>query len=100
MDALSEPNLGVEWKTGEHWSIGINGGIKPWPRWLAWDWDAANETHWRNFIVSPEARYYVNEVFKGFFVGADAVYTHYNVGRVSTPFSIFPACRFSKAQIS
>lgn len=98
MDALSEPNLGVEWKTGEHWSIGLNGGLKPWPRWLAWDWDAANETHWRNFIVSPEARYYVNEVFKGFFVGADAVYTHYNVGRVSTPFSIFPEVENNRLQ--
>lgn len=90
LDALSEPNLGLEWKTGEHWSVGVDAGLKAWPRWLAWDWDAANETHWRNFIVTPEVRYYASEVFKGFYVGADAVYTHFNVGRVSTPFSLYP----------
>ena len=90
VDALAEPNLGLEWKTGEHWSIGLDGGLKPWPRWLAWDWDASNETHWRNFYVSPEVRYYARQVFQGFFVGGDALYTHFNVGRVQTPFSIYP----------
>ena len=98
VDALAEPNLGLEWKTGEHWSVGLDGGLKPWPRWLAWDWDASNETHWRNFYVSPEVRYYAREVFQGFFVGGDAIYTHYNAGRVSVPFSIYPEVENNRLQ--
>ena len=89
-DAVSEPNLGLEWQTGEHWSVGVDAGIKAWPRWLAWDWDNQNPTHWRNFAVVPEVRYYVKEVFQGVFFGADALYTHYNVGNVPTPFHMYP----------
>ena len=90
-DAVSEPNLGLEWQTGEHWSVGVDAGLKAWPRWLAWDWDQQNSTHWRNFAVVPEVRYYVKEVFQGVFFGADALYTHFNVGKVPTPFHIYPA---------
>lgn len=89
-DAVSEPNLGLEWQTGEHWSVGVDAGLKAWPRWLAWDWDQQNPTHWRNFAVVPEVRYYVKEVFQGMFFGADALYTHYNVGNVPTPFHMYP----------
>lgn len=89
-DALSEPNLGVEFPVGEHWSVGGDFGLKAWPRWLAWDWDNTNPTHWRNFAVVPEVRYYLNEVYQGFFAGADALYTHYNVGAVPTPFHMYP----------
>ena len=89
-DAVSEPNLGVEFPVGEHWSVGGNAALKAWPRWLAWDWDADNATHWRNFAVVPEVRYYLNEVYQGFFAGADAIYTHYNVGAVQTPFHMYP----------
>lgn len=98
VDALSEPNLGVEFQTGEHWSVGVDGGLKAWPRWLAWDWDQNNETHWRNYYVSPEVRYYAGQVFRGFFAGADALYTHYNIGRVSAPFSIFPDIENNRLQ--
>lgn len=89
-DAVSEPNLGVEFPVGEHWSVGGDFGLKAWPRWLVWDWDNTNPTHWRNFAVVPEVRYYLNEVYQGFFAGADALYTHYNVGAVPTPFHMYP----------
>lgn len=89
-DAVSEPNLGVEFPVGEHWSVGGDFGLKAWPRWLAWDWDNTNPTHWRNFALVPEVRYYLDEVYQGFFAGADALYTHYNVGAVPTPFHMYP----------
>lgn len=89
-DAVSEPNLGVEFQVGDHWSVGGDFGLKAWPRWLAWDWDKTNPTHWRNFAVVPEVRYYLDEVYQGFFAGADALYTHYNVGAVPTPFHMYP----------
>jgi hypothetical protein len=89
-DAVSEPNIGLEFPVSEHWSVGANAGIKSWPRWLAWDWDKENPTHWRNILVSPEARYYFDEVFQGFFLSADLFYTHFNVGNVKFPFGLYP----------
>lgn len=89
-DALAEPNIGLEFPIGDHWSLGANAGIKAWPRWLAWDWDTENPTHWRNFAIVPEARYYFDQVYDGWFVGADAVYTHFNVGAMKFPFGMYP----------
>ena len=84
-DALSEPNIGLEFPLSDNWSIGGNAGLKAWPRWLAWDWDKENPQHWRNFVVAPEVRYYLNQVYEGVFFGADAIYSHFNVGAVSIP---------------
>ena len=89
-DAVSEPNLGLEIATGEHWSVGVDAGLKAWPRWVAWDWDQTNPAHWRNFAVVPEVRYYVSEVFRGFFAGVDFLYTHYNIGAVEFPLGLYP----------
>lgn len=98
-DALAEPNIGLEFPVGDHWSLGVNAGIKTWPRWLIWDNDNVQNTrHWRNFVVAPEVRYYLKEVFDGFFVGADAVYTHFNVGNVTAPFHMYPEVENNRAQ--
>ncbi|MBQ4188655.1 MAG: DUF3575 domain-containing protein, partial [Bacteroidales bacterium] len=37
-DAVSEPNIGLEFPLSDNWSIGGNAALKSWPRWLAWDW--------------------------------------------------------------
>ena len=98
-DAAAEPNLGLEFAVGDHWSVGVDGGIKTWPRWLFWDNDNTNDTrHWRNFAVVPEVRYYLNEVYRGFFAGADFVYTHYNVGDVKFPLGLYPETRENRVQ--
>ena len=54
-DAVAEPNVGVEFPISNHWSLGANAGLKAWPRWLAWDWDLENPTHWRNTTPSHTA---------------------------------------------
>ena len=97
-DAVAEPNLGLEIQAGDHWSVGADAGLKAWPRWLAWDWDGNNTVHWRNFAVVPEVRYYFDQVFRGFFAGADAVYTHYNVGNVQFPFGLYPEAKDYRLQ--
>ena len=90
-DASGTVNAGLEFQVGEHFSVGVNGGFKSWPRFLAWDNDNVNNTtHWRHFLVAPEGRYYFSEVFKGAFVGADFVYTHFNVGNLKLPFGLYP----------
>ena len=89
-NAAAEPNIGLEFPVGDHWSVGANAGIKAWPGWLAWDWDNSKPAHWRNFAVVPEVRYYLDQVYKGFFAGADFIYTHFNVGAVKFPFNMYP----------
>ena len=97
-DAVSEPNIGLEFSVSDHWSVGANAGIKSWPRWLAWDWDKENPTHWRNFLVAPEVRYYFKQIYQGAFIGADAVGTYFNVGKVPTPFHMYPDVEESRLQ--
>ncbi len=90
-DAAAEPNIGLEFPVGKHVSLGANAGIKAWPRWLFWDNDYQQKTNqWRNFAVVPEVRYYFDQVYDGVFVGADAIYTHFNVGNVTFPFHMYP----------
>ena len=96
--AAAEPNLGVEIPISGHWSLGANAGLKAWPRYLAWDWDNENPTHWRNFAIVPEARFYFDQVYDGWFVGADIVYTHYNVGAVKFPFGVYSKVREHRLQ--
>ncbi|MBQ9463284.1 MAG: DUF3575 domain-containing protein [Bacteroidales bacterium] len=98
-DAAAEPNLGLEFAVGNHWSIGANAGFKSWPRWLFWDNDNGTDSrHWRNFAVVPELRFYSDEVFKGFFAGADLIYTHFNVGNVTFPFNLYPVTQNYRVQ--
>lgn len=98
-DATGTVNAGVEFQVGDHFSVGVNGGFKSWPRFLAWDNDNVNNTtHWRHFLVAPEGRYYFSEVFKGAFVGADFIYTHFNVGNIKLPLGLYPEIADSREQ--
>lgn len=98
-DLTGTANLGVEVQVGDHVSVGVNGGFKSWPRFLAWDTDTEKNTmHWRHFLVAPEARYYFNEVFKGVYVASDFIYTHYNVGNVEFPWNFYPEVKENRVQ--
>ncbi|MEE3465386.1 MAG: DUF3575 domain-containing protein [Candidatus Cryptobacteroides sp.] len=98
-DAAAEPNIGLEFPVGKHVSLGLNAGIKTWPRWLFWDNDNVQNTrHWRNYAVVPEVRYYFDQVYDGFFVGGDAIYTHFNVGNVTFPFHMYPEVENHRVQ--
>ena len=98
-DAAAEPNIGLEFPLGQHFSLGANAGIKTWPRWLFWDNEnIQNTTHWRNFAVVPEARYYFDQVYQGLFLAGDLIYTHFNVGNVKFPFGLYPDARDYRLQ--
>ena len=93
----AEANLGVEFPLSEHWSVGGNAGLKTWPRWTLWDWDNVNNpSHWRNFAVVPEVRFYLDQVYQGWFTGADFIYTHFNVGAVNMP--LYPEVKENRVQ--
>ena len=74
-------------------------GLKAWPRWWVGDWSAENPTHWRHLLVAPEFRWWPSEVFSKWFVGADLVWSHFNVGGVKFPLgTIYPAVRDNRLQ--
>ena len=96
--ASATPNIGLEVPVGEHFSLGFNAGIKPWPRWLAWDWEKEVEKKWRHFLIVPELRFWPSGVYDKLFVGADLIYTHFNVGAVKFPFGMYPRVRDHRLQ--
>ena len=97
-DAACEPNLGADVSVGRNVTVGISAGIKPWPRFFFWDWDRNNSRHWRNFAIVPQVRWWPKYVYDGFFMGADFVYTHFNVGNVRFPLGLYPAVRNERQQ--
>lgn len=96
--ASATPNLGFEIPVGDRFSLGLNTGLKPWPRWLAWDWDKMVEKKWRHFLIAPEFRFWPSGIYDELFIGADLIYTHYNVGSVKFPFGMYPAVRNYRLQ--
>ena len=85
---VGAPNLGAEFPIGEHWSLGIDGGFKSWDRFFSND-KSASPRRWRHFAVVPDARWYSREVGSGFFLDANLLYAHYNIGNVKMPFGLY-----------
>lgn len=93
-------NAGAEYNLNDYWSLGMNAGLKSWPRFWPWDLDnTTNTSHMRHFLLAPEVRYYLGGTpFAGHFVGGDLIYTHYNVGNYSFPFGLYPALKTERWQ--
>ena len=96
--AIATPNLGFEIPLGRHLTIGANAGLKPWPRWLPWDTDAENPRKWKHFLIAPELRWWTDEVYDKWFVGADLIYIHYNAGALRFPLGLYPEIREHRYQ--
>lgn len=97
--ASATPNLGFELPLGDHFSLGMNAGLKTWPRFLFWDGDdPAKPKHWKHLLVAPELRFWPDAVYEGWFLGADLIYTHFNVGAVRFPFGMYPDVRNYRLQ--
>lgn len=96
--ATSSANLGFEIPVSDNFSLGANLGLKSWPRWLPWDTDATNPTKWRHILIVPELRWWPEGMYERWFMGADMLYTHYNVGAVRFPFGLYPEARTHRFQ--
>ena len=92
------PNLGLDISLGKHYSIGINAGLKPWPRWLAWDYATENPLKWRHLLVAPEFRWWPESTYTGWFLGADFLYAHYNIGAIKLPFGAYSVLQDHRLQ--
>lgn len=77
-DAMLTPNLGLEARVADRWTIGINVGFNPWPL------KDEQFPKWRHLFIAPQARYYFCSVFARDFIEMNAVYSHYNVGGVGS----------------
>lgn len=92
------PNLGLDIALGQHTSLGVTAGLKPWPRWLAWDYDVQNPTKWRHLLVAPEFRWWPKQTYDGWFLGVDLLYAHYNLGAITLPFGLYPTLNEHRLQ--
>lgn len=88
-DISGAVNLGFEIPLSKHWTVGGNVGLKPWPRFYAWEWHKDTQAKWRHILFVPEVRYWKDQVFSGHFFGLDALWTHYNVGGVRFPLGLY-----------
>ena len=56
------PDLGVEWRISDRWSVGVNGS------WTSWSW-SDKDRRYALWEVAPEVRYYMGEK-KAWYLGA------------------------------
>ena len=88
-DIAGAVNFGFEVPVSRHWTLGGNVGLKPWPRFYAWEWHKDTQAKWRHILFVPEARYYTRTLKEGHFFGADLLWTHFNTGGVSFPLGMY-----------
>ena len=89
-DATLTPNLGVDFRVNNHWTVGLSAGYNP--------FTFSDNKKWKHLLVSPEARYWLCDVFAGHFIGFNAIYSHYNVGNVKFPFGLYPSVKEERRQ--
>ena len=105
-DATGTFNLGVETKLSSHWTAELNAGYNP--------WTFSNDKKWKHLMLSPQVRYWFKakeepkfveaemvepgHYFRGWFLGADLVYSHFNVGNVKFPFAMYKKVRDQRMQ--
>ncbi|MFT4222127.1 DUF3575 domain-containing protein [Dysgonomonas sp.] len=83
-DLTSTLNLGAEFHLSEYLSLDISFNYNP--------WTFSNNRKLKHFLFQPELRYWVDESFKGHFLGTHLIYSHYNVGNL--PFGSFKNNRY------
>lgn len=92
LDATLSPNIGMDMRLDSLWSVGIDFGIRPWSQ-------NDNSRHrFRQFLISPQVRRWFSTSGSGHFVGADILYTHYNIGDVTMPFGMYRSIRDKRKQ--
>ncbi|MCH5227946.1 MAG: DUF3575 domain-containing protein [Muribaculaceae bacterium] len=74
-DAVTTPNLGIEFRMAPKWTMDISGQLNAWN---------IHERRWRHWMVQPEARWWICEAFQGNFLALHALGGQYNVGNINT----------------
>ncbi len=85
--ATTTPNLGVEMAVGKKHTAQVFFGLNPWKQ------SGGDHSSLRHWMVMPEYRYWFNQNFDGWFIGAHALGGQYNVGGVKFPFGLLKGLR-------
>ena len=85
--ATTTPNLGVEMAVGKKHTAQVFFGLNPWKQ------SGGDHSSLRHWMVMPEYRYWFNQNFDGWFLGAHALGGQYNVGGVKFPFGLLKGLR-------
>lgn len=91
-DATLTPNFGIEVGLDSLWSVGVNAGLRPWPR------NDNTTRKYRHFLISLEGRRWFSHTGLGHFLGANLLYTHFNVGGITMPFGLYRSVRHKRKQ--
>ena len=94
-DAALTPNLGVDLRLSQRWSLGATVGYRPWPT------DDTKSTKWRHLLVMPELRHWSDSTFadRSWFWGINALWSHYNAANLGFPVgTLYPAVRHERLQ--
>lgn len=88
--ATATPNIAAETRLSQKWSMDLSAGWNP--------FTFSDNKKLRHIAIQPELRYWSQCPFKGHFLGANLLYSHYNAGGVHFPFGIFPELKERRFQ--
>ena len=79
-DAVATPNLTLEWKLANRWTMNATVGFNPFPL-KDEDYKLSDGTlhKWRHILADVEIKYWFCTAFARDFIGFNIGYTHYNV---------------------
>jgi len=86
--SLSSPNLSVEVKLSDRFTLEAGFHYNPFP--------AGGDKRWKHWFVQPELRYWMCQPFGGHFFGAHLMYGVYNAGDMKLPLGLFKGVRSSR----
>lgn len=82
-DCLLNPNVGIETRLSDKWTLGMSVAYNP--------FTFSNNKKLHHITIKPEARYWLCSSFAGHFVGVHLMYSHFNAGGVKFPLGLFPS---------
>lgn len=92
-DVTLTPNLGADIRIDSLWTIGAVVGIN------AWDVDKTKNEKWRHLLIEPNVRRWLNRTpFSKSYIEGDLIYSHFNVGNTTIPFSLYDAVKEKRLQ--
>ena len=92
-DATLTPNIGADIRLDSLWTLGAVVGIN------AWDVDKEKNKKWRHLLIEPNFRRWLNRTpFSKSYLEGDLIYSHFNVGNTTIPFSLYDAVKEKRLQ--
>lgn len=81
VDFTATLNLGVEMKVAPKWSVDVSGNLNA--------WGATAEKRWKQWLIQPELRYWLCDVYSRHFFGVHLLYGSFNFGGIKNNISFF-----------